>query len=230
MKQVSKLSAQKGFVASPPVIIGAIIVVAIIAIAISSGALKFSGYLKVDDSNKTQNDQTKSETPATTVIPTEKPKAAVKFFSEPFSDAKLGFSISYIEGWKVREDTSAVTMFKPSETKGAEQADALVTVMSGSIGDLTDTKLSTLADLQKVQLKKLFSDVKIIREGDTKVGEKVAYEIEFTGTMNKEKMHAKYIVLTTSSKLFAILAGANAGLWGDSEGELNASVQTFKLQ
>lgn len=223
---MNKLSArEKGFVL--PIMIIGVVVAGVIVLLVATGSLKSSN--KVNDSSKTGDNVTSPEQ-SPQVSPVETPKPAVKFFSEPFSDSKLGFSISYPEGWKVKEDTNAATMFKPSETKGSGQADALVTVLSGSIGDYAGTKLTTLADLQKVQLKKEFSGTEFLREGAVKVGDKDAYEIEFTGSMNKEKMHAKYIIITTSSKLFAILAGSNAGLWKDNEDILNASVQTLKLQ
>lgn len=222
---MSQFTAHQKGIASP-LLIGGVVVVGIIVFLIASGSLKLSGYVKVDDQNtsktETQNEQA--------VTPTEKPKLDVKLNPEPFVDSKLGLSISYPEGWKVDSATTNVTIYKPSETKGAGKADAIITIFSGSAGELQDTKLATIADLHKVQLKKLFSDVNITKEGETKIGDQDAYEMEFTGVMNGENMHGRYMVMTSSTKLYAILTGANIGLWNDLKDTLDASIQTFKKQ
>lgn len=223
-KLVNKYSAQQKGIVSP-LLIGGVVVVGIIVFLIASGTLKLSGYVKVDDQNTS-----KTETQNEQAAPTEKPKLDVKLNPEPFTDSKLGFSISYPEGWKVDSATTNATIYKPSETKGAGKADAIITIFSGSAGELQDTKLATIADLHKVQLKKLFSDVTIIKEGETKVGDQDAYEMEFTGVMNGENMHGKYMVMTSPTKLYAILTGANVGLWNDIKSTLDASIQTFKKQ
>lgn len=218
-----KDSAQRGVI--NPLMIGGVVVVGIIVFLVSSGALKFSGSIKVDDKSKSQAESQVSQ-PAST----EKPKLAVKLNAEPFTDSKLGFSISYPEGWKPNSATTNATFYKPSDTKGEGKADALITVFSASIGEYKDTKLATIADLHKVQLKKQFSDVNFIKEGEVKVGDQDAYEMEFTGVMGGENMHGRYMVLTSSTNLYAILEGANAGMWNDLKDILNASVQTFKKQ
>ena len=221
---------QKGFVA-PPLLIGGVAVVLIIVFLVATGALKFSGSIRVDDQNKPrENTQSVSDNNTPTATPTEKPKPSVKLFSEPFADAKLGFSVSYPEGWKVREDTSAVTFFKPSETKGADQADALVSIVSGALGELKDTKLATIADLHKVYIKKQFDNVEFTGETDVKVNSQDGYELEFTGSVKGEKMHARYIVLKGDKYLYAIIGMANTGLWDNEKETIEASVQTFKIQ
>ena len=222
---MKKLPAQ-GFVANP-LLIGAAIVVILIVVGIASGALKFSGYVKVDDQNKGQSGtQSVQSTPA----PTEQPKPQTKLNTEPFSDSKYGYSISYPEGWKVKEQTSNVTIFKPSETKGPEQADALVSVVAGDLGDNKGMKLTTIADIHKTYLKKQFSNAEVIGEKEVKVGDKDGYELEFTGTINTEKMHGRYIVLKGDKYIFAIVGMANTGLWDSEKNNIEASIQTFKLQ
>lgn len=221
---VNKYPAQQKGIASP-LLIGGVVVVGIIVFLIASGTLKLSGYVKVDDQNTN-----KTETQSKQSAPTEKPKVDVKLNPEPFVDSKLGFSIGYPEGWKLESTTTNAVIYKPSETKGAGKADAIITVFSGPVGELQDTKLATIADLHKLQLKKLFSDVDITKEGEVKVGDQDAYEMEFTGVMNGENMHGKYIVMTSSTKLYAILAGANVGLWNDIKSTLDTSIQTFKKQ
>lgn len=222
---MSKYSAQKGVI--NPLVIGGVVVLGIIVFLVASGALKFSGSIKVDDKSKSQTESQVSQPPPK---PTEKPKSEVKLNPEPFTDSKLGFSISYPEGWKANSATTNATFYKPSDTKGSDKADALVSVFSAAIGEYKDTKLATIADLHKVQLKKQFSDVNFIKEGEIKVGDQDAYEMEFTGVMGGENMHGRYLVLTSSSNLYAVLGGANAGLWNDLKDTLDASIQTFKKQ
>lgn len=218
-----KDSAQRGVI--NPLLIGGVVVIGIIVFLVSSGALKFSGSIKVDDKSKSQ-----AESQVSQPAPTEKPKQAVKLNAEPFTDSKLGFSISYPEGWKPNSATTNATFYKPSDTKGEGKADALITVFSASIGEYKDTKLATIADLHKVQLKKQFSDLNFIKEGEVKVGDQDAYEMEFTGVMGGENMHGRYMVLTSPTNLYAILGGANAGIWNDLKDTINASIQTFKKQ
>lgn len=220
--------SQEGVVS--PMIIGAIVVVGIlVAVGISSGALKFSGYVKVDDSNKPQENQTGSGSQdSQTPIPQEE-KPAVKLNPESYSDTKYGYSLSYPEGWKVKEQTTNVTIYKPSESKGADQADALVTVAAGDIGDNKDMKLTTIADLHKTYLKKQFSGAEIVGEKEIKVGDQDGYELEFTAAINTEKMHGRYIVIKGDNYLFAIIGMANSGLWDGEKENIDASIQTFKL-
>ncbi len=222
---MDKYSAQRGVV--NPIIIGGVVVLGIVVFLVTSGALKFSGSIKVDDKNKSQ---TESQVSQPTSKPTPEVKSSVKLNAEPFTDSKLGFSISYPEGWKVNSATTNATIYKPSDTKGSDKADALITIFSASIGEFKDTKLATIADLHKVQLKKQFSDVNFIKEGAVKVGGQDAYEMEFTGVMGGENMHGRYMVLTSPTNLYAILGGANAGLWNDLKDTINASIQTFKKQ
>ena len=214
-------SAQKGVI--NPLVIGGVVVLGIIVFLVASGSLKFSGSVKVDDKSKSQVESQVSQ-------PTPEPKSEVKLNLEPFTDSKLGFSISYPEGWKVNSATTNATIYKPSDTKGSNKADALISVFSIAIGEYKDTKLATIADLHKVQLKKQFSNVEFIKEGEVKVGEENAYEMEFTGAMGGENMHGRYMVLTSSTNLYAILGGANVGIWNDLKDTLNASIQTFKKQ
>lgn len=217
-------SRQKGF--ANLLVIGGVAILGIVVFLIASGSLKLSGYVKVDDKSKSQAGSQVSQSTAQSL---EKPKAAVKLSAEPFVDSKLGFSISYPEGWKVNSATTNVTIYKPSDTKGTGQADALISVLSVSIGEYKDTKLATIADLHKVQLKRQFSDVNFIKEGEIKVGQVSAYEMEFTGVMGGENMHARYLVVTSPTKLYAVLGGANAGMWNDLKGAIDASISTFKI-
>lgn len=220
---MNKFPAQRGVI--NPLVIGGVAVLGIIVFLVASGALKFSGSVRVDDKNKSQ---TESQTSQPT--PTPAPKAAVKLSSEPFTDSKLKFSISYPEGWKVNSATTNATIYKPSDTKGSEKADALISVFSGAIGEFKDTKLATIADLHKVQLKKQFSNVEFVKEGEIKVGGENAYEMEFTGVMGGENMHGRYMVITSSTNLYAILGGANTGIWNDLKSAIDTSIQTFKIQ
>lgn len=223
---MNKFSAQQKGVINP-LMIGGVVVVGIIVFLIASGALKFSGSIKVDDKSK---DQAESQVVQPTVTTTEAPKAEVELSSEPFADSKLGFSISYPQGWTVSSTTTGVNIFKPSTTKGSGQADAMVSVVTGDLGELKDTKLATIADLHKVYIKKQFGNVEFTGEKEVKVNGQDGYELGFTGTINNENMQAKYTVLKGASSLFALIEVANAGIWKDFVSELDTSVQTLKIQ
>ncbi len=222
---MDKYSARRGMVS--PLVIGGVVGLGIIVFLITSGGLKLSGSVRIGDKNKSQVENQTLPPAAQSVVA---PKSVVKLNPEPFSDSKLAFSISYPEGWKVNSATTNTTIYKPSDTKGSDKADALISVFSAPIGDYKDTKLATIADLHKVQLKKQFSNVEFIKEGEVKVGAENAYEMEFTGALGGENMHGRYLLLTSSTNLYAILGGANAGLWNDLKGSLDASIQTFKKQ
>lgn len=215
-------SAQKGVVS--PLVIGGVVVLGIVVFLVTSGTLKFPGSIKVDDQNvgkiETQNAQS---------TPKEEPKPEVKLNPEPFTDSKLGFSISYPEDWKVRSDTKGVSLYLPSSA-GSEKADVLVIVNTAPLGELRGSKLSTVADLQKVYLKKQFSNMVVIKEREIKVVDTDAYEIEFTAIIKGENMRARYIMLTTTADLYGILASANEGMWNKYTGSLDAVISSFKLQ
>ncbi len=225
---VNKFSAQKGVI--NPLVIGGVVVIGIIVFLIASGTFKFSGSI---DKPASQDSQVATQ-------PTEKPrpkddqplaeKPEVKMNAEPFTDSKLGFSISYPEGWKVKSATTNATVYKPSDTKGSDKADALVSIVVGDLGELKDTKLSSIADLHKVYIKKQFSNVEFTGEKEVKVNNQDGYELDFTGSINSENMQAKYIVLKGEKNLYAVIEMANIGIWKDTEKELDASVQSFKMQ
>jgi len=225
---MKKLSAQaesdQRGVIQPILIIGGA-VIGIIIILVATGTLKFSGYVKVDDSNK-QADLPSVQTEES--APAQKPQSAAKLNSENYTDTNYGFTISYPEGWKVREQTNNVTMFKPSETKGADQADALVSVVADKVGDNKDMKLASIADIHKTFLKKQFTSVDIIGEKETKVGAEDGYELEFNSVINSEKMHGRYIVIKGAKYLYVLVGMSNAGLWDGEKANIEASVQTFK--
>lgn len=218
---------EKGVIS--PLLIGGVVVIGIIVFLVASGTLKFSGYIRTD-SNKPQENQGTAQAPKQTPQSTEKPKSEVKLNPEPFTDSKLGFSISYPTGWTVSSTTTGVNIFKPSSTKGAGQADAMVSVVAGNLGELKDSKVATIADLHKVYIKKQFGNVEFSTEKEVKVNGQEGYQIEFTGTISGENMRSKYTVLKGSKSLFALVEVANAGMWKDLEKELDASVQTFKMQ
>lgn len=225
---MKKFSAQQGFVASVPLIIGAVAVGALVVL-IASGAIKLTGSVRYDKSGQQQNSSDAASDQPVQQPPEEK-KPAIKLNSESYSDVKYGYSINFPEGWKVREQTGNVTMFKPSETKGADQADALVSVVAGDLGDNKEMKLATIADVHKAYLKKQFGDVEVIGEREVKVNGQDGYELEFTGVISTEKMHGRYIVLKGDKYLFAIIGMSNTGLWDDEKDNIEASIQTFKLQ
>src|SRR3989344_7712957 len=107
---MNKFSAQtqKGMV-NPLVIVGVIIAV-IVAVVVSSGAMKFSGSIKVDDNKAPQGtvEQVVSE-------PTSLPKvqSSVVLNEEPYTSADLNFSIKYPTGWEVKPQSSSVNIFLP---------------------------------------------------------------------------------------------------------------------
>lgn len=232
---VNKFSAQNGVIS--PLVIGGVVVIGIIVLLVASGSLKFSGYIKTDSNqtslsrgDKSQESQESAQVPEATARSTEQSKSEVKLSSEPFTDSKLGFSISYPEGWKVKSATNNVNIYKPSDTKSGDQADAMVSIVAGDIGELKDSKVATIADLHKVYIKKQFSNVEFTGEKEVQINSQDGYQLEFTGTVNSQNMQAKYIVLKGEKNLFALVEVANIGMWKDLEKELDASVQTFKIQ
>lgn len=221
--------AQKGVVS--PMVIGAIVVVGIlVAVGISSGALKFSGYVKVDDSNKTQEDQTESVSENSQAQTPQEEKPSVKLNSESYSNTQYSYTISYPEGWKVKEQANNVNFFKPSVKKGGDQADVLVSVVADDLKDNKDMKLATIADLHKTFLKKQFGNAEITSEKEIKVGGQDGYELEFTGEIGVDKMHGRYIVIKGEKYLVALIGMAQADLWDNEKMSIEASIQTFKLQ
>lgn len=218
---------QKGVI--NPIVIGGVIVLGIIVFLAASGSFKFSASIKTDDQAQKQVEPESSEPQSTpTLSPTPEPAPAVKLNSEPFSDSKLKFSISYPEGWQVKQQSTSVNFYLQSKTKANGGADALLTISSVSAGEYKDTKLSTIGDLHKVQIKKNFGEVNFTGEKDSKVAGLDAYEMEFTGTLSGESVKAKYYIVSYSSYLYSLIAIASDKTWDANQDVFKASLDTFK--
>ncbi|MBI2593471.1 hypothetical protein HYW44_02405, partial [Candidatus Daviesbacteria bacterium] len=157
-------------------------------------------------------------------------KPSVKLNSESYSNTQYSYTISYPEGWKVKEQANNVNFFKPSVKKGGDQADVLVSVVADDLKDNKDMKLATIADLHKTFLKKQFGNAEITSEKEIKVGGQDGYELEFTGEIGVDKMHGRYIVIKGEKYLVALIGMAQADLWDNEKMSIEASIQTFKLQ
>lgn len=230
----SALSSQKGIV-SPLIIVG-VVVGAIILIGVLSGSMKFSGSIKYDKDSAPEYPtpaSTQDSVSQPTPEPSEPAAAAITssvLNDEPYSSSSMKFSIKYPKGWEVKLQSTSVNIFLQSKTKGAGQADALMTLSSTPGAEYKDTKLSTLADLQKVNINKTFSDVKFTGEMDTKVGGLPAYEIEFTGSLNGEAIHAKYYIVTSGGMLYSLITLTTEDVWSENQSNFMASLDTFKSQ
>lgn len=215
-----KSAIQKGVVA-PPLVIGGAVVVGLIVLLLATGNLNFTAKITKSGSEQTQSTSVKDKIK-------ELAGSSVEMAAEPFSSSQFGFSISYPKDWKVRNETTGVTVYLP-KAQDANQADALIVVSTASLGQLKGSKLSTIADLQKVQLKNQFSGMTVVKEGATKVGDVEAYEIEFTASVKAENMRTRYVILTSDTNLYGILGSAESNLWDKYKDHIDKSLSSFKL-
>ncbi|HEY5601049.1 MAG TPA: PsbP-related protein [Patescibacteria group bacterium] len=229
-----KFSAQdkpdgKGFITSPVILVVGAVIVGIVVLAVASGSFKFSGSVNVDKPSSESVSQTDDSTSVSNPASNTGSNSKAELSDEPYSNSDLEFSINYPKGWEVKPQSTSVNIFLPSATKGAGQADALITVSSMPVGSYKDTKLSSIGDLQKGTIKEQFENTQIVGEKDTKVAGLNAYEIEFTGVLGGEPIRAKYYIISNDSDLlYSLIIFSAQDVWEDNQNNFASSLDTFK--
>ena len=211
--------SQKGFIASPIVLVGVAVVVLVI-IGIASGGLK--GSFKITTNQQAPAGTTSQGEPT----PTSAPQSNTSF--KTYTSTSMNFSFEYPENWKVQEGSSNVTIALMEEGK-TNNAAALITAMSGPLGNSKDLQFASIVDMQKVAIKKEFGNSSFTVDKATKVGGLEARLLEFSGSMSGNPLTGKYLTTADKENIYAITVLADTDKWSKYSGDLQKALDSFKI-
>lgn len=207
---VTKKSAQKGIAAIPLLVIGAV-VVGVVVLLSATGALKFSGSVRVDKP---------IEQSPVVETPTVAPKSSVEFASEAYKTAD--YTMSYPEGWTVQEANKTVSITQKEPSAG-------LLIITNPIGSLAGAKLATIADANKLVAKQQFKNANFLKEEETKLNGQDAWKYELTANNDGTDIKVVYYVLADAKNMYVLMGTTTVANWAELEGQITASLNTFKL-
>jgi len=214
---VTKKSAQRG-IAAPPLLIAGGVIVGLIVLLTASGALKFSGYVKVDQ----PTNQTSPEAPLPAAEqPTQEmtaPESGIKLTAYQGTD----YTISYPEGWTVQSANSMVSITQKEPSAG-------ILIITNPIGSLAGAKLATIADANKLVAKEQFKNANFLTEEEMELNGQSAWRYELTANNDGTDIKVIYYVLADSKNMYILMGTTTVKNWAELEGHLTASLDTFKL-
>ncbi|OGG07442.1 hypothetical protein A2872_02465 [Candidatus Gottesmanbacteria bacterium RIFCSPHIGHO2_01_FULL_42_12] len=214
---MNKKSARRGIAALPIIIVVAVAIGAV-AVLSATGALKFSGYVRVDKPQGSSPEV--SETPTPTPTP-QQAKTSAALAVESYQNAN--FSISYPEGWKLQESGSMVAITQAQPSAG-------LLIITNPVGSLAGAKLSTIADANKLVAKGQFKNANFLKEEETMLNGQNAWRYELTANNDGTDIKVVYYVLADSKNMYILIGTASVENWTKLEGTLAASLETFKLE
>lgn len=216
---------QKGVV-NPVLIIAGVVILAIVAISISSGAFKFSGYVR-NDANQTQ-DQAQDSQPQESQKQEESQPLNL---SENYTHSSPAFSFKYPGNWGLDTKERQVTTF--SKDDGADNAKdspaGMVVSIAPLSGDLTGKKIATLGDLLKSEVEKQFPDGTINESGEVKLGANDSFVYKIVYPNKAKDFQANMYLLTDGSNLYTLFATASKDKFSKYEPTLQVVAESFTL-
>ncbi|MBI2338418.1 hypothetical protein HYU95_04510 [Candidatus Daviesbacteria bacterium] len=221
---------QKGFVASPPMIIGGIIVLVVIVLLVAGGNFKFSAKLNPTGQKQTATSDTTSskETVEETSAPTPTPAPESTSTFKTFTSEEMNLSFEYPEDWKINEASDAVTISLMEEGK-TNNAAAAISAVSKPLGSAKGFQFASIVDMQRVALKKEFSVQDFTVDNETKVGDNEARILEFQGTISGNSLTGKYLTTADKENIYAITVLADTDKWSKYSGDLQKTLDSFKV-
>lgn len=215
---------EKGFIAPPIAIIGAV-VVGIIVIGIVSGGLK--GSFKVTTDGQSSQQQSSEETNSQKAsAPTSAPTSSSNF--KTFTSEEINVSFEYPAEWKVNESSDTVTIALMEEGK-TNNAAAAITAVNRPLGSAKDLQFSSIVDMQRAALKKEFNTTDFSVDKEVKVGDKEARLLEFTGNISGNSLTGKFLTTADKNNIYAITALADSDKWSKYSGDLQKALDSFKV-
>lgn len=214
---------QKGFVASPPMIIGGIIVLVIVVLLFAGGSFKFSVGRTPSQQNQTATSETTVEESS---IPTP-PSVSTSTF-KTFTSESMNISFEYPEDWIINEGTDSVTIALLEEGK-TNNAAAGITALSKSLGSAKDLQFASIVDMQKIAIKKEFNTSELTVDEEAKIGDKEARLLGFDGNISGNPLTGRYLTTIDQDNMYAITVLADADKWSKYAGDLQKVLDSFKL-
>lgn len=222
MKESAQIN-QKGFVASPPMIIGGVVVLVIVVLLVAGGNFKFSAKMTPTGENQAATSETTTEEVPT---PTPSPVSTSNF--KTFTSEDMGFSFDYPEDWTVKEtsDTVTIALIEEGTTNNAAAA---ITAINRPLGNAKDLQFASIVDLQKVAIKKEFNNSDFTVDEETKIGDKEARLLGFEGNISGNSLTGRYLTTVDKNNIYAMTVLADADKWSKYAGDLQKALDSFKL-
>lgn len=214
---------QKGFVASPPVIIGGIIAL-IVIFFLATGNFKFSAKMDPTGQEQTPTSATISEEESTP-IPTSPPISTSTF--KTFTSEDKNISFDYPEDWTVSEDSKNVTIALIEEGT-TNNAAAAITAAKQPLGNAKGLQFASVVDLQKVAIKKEFNVSEFTIDEAAKIGSMEARLLGFDGNISGNPLTGRYLTTNDENNIYAMTVLADADKWSKYAGELQKALDSFK--
>ncbi|MBI2019044.1 hypothetical protein HYS95_00050 [Candidatus Daviesbacteria bacterium] len=222
MESVNKSARlnQKGFVASPPIIIGGIIAL-IVIFFLATGSFKFSA--KVDQPNQ---DQAATTETAVEETPTPSPVSTSNF--KTFTNEGMNISFEYPEEWLIQEGSNNVTiaLLKEGSTKNAE---AVITAAKGPLAGAKGLQFASVADLQKVNIKKEFNVTDFTLDEKAEISGREARLLGFDGTISGNPLTGRYLTTIDEDNLYALTVVTDRDKWSKHAADLQKVLDSFRL-
>lgn len=216
---------QKGFVASPPMIIGGIIALVVVFLLVAGGSFKFSAKMTPTEQNQAATSETTPEE-APTPIPTSSPVSASTF--KTFTSEDMNISFEYPEEWIVKEtsDTVTIALIEEGTTNNAAAA---ITAINRPLGSAKGLQFASVVDLQKVALKKEFNTSEFTVDEETKIGNKEARLLGFDGNISGNPLTGRYLTTIDENNIYAMTVLADADKWSKYSADLQKALDSFKV-
>lgn len=227
---MNKFSAQKGVV--NPLVIGGVVVIGIIVFLVASGSLKFSGYIKTDNSQTQDQTQVQSEEnqPQETAKQ-EEPKPESLDLGESYTHSSPAFTFKYPKDWGLDTKERQVTIFtKDGGADNAKDSPAGMVVSVAPLSDeLTGKKIATLGDLLKSQIEKQFPNATTKESSETKLGTNESFVYKIVYPNKATDFQANIYLLTDGSNLYTLFLTARKDRFEKYEPTLQSIAETFTL-
>lgn len=219
---MNKKSAQFGFVASPPIIIGAV-VIGIIVLLMTTGALKFKA--SVTKTNDSSNNNT-----VTTSKKEEPKKVVAKDLTETYTSQAMKLSINYPKGWKIDEiGTNAVIYSMDLNAKDRNTSPAGVILNSSTRTQTKGLSFTTLTNLAKESLSKEFTGMILDSDSDVKVGSYDSHLFKFTYQNGNNTLEGRSYLFATEDRTYVVMGTGLKSIWGEYEETIQKMIESFRI-
>lgn len=225
LNQKGSACRQAGFIASPPMIIGGIVVLVIVALLVAGGNFKFSAKITPTGENQATTSETTTEKiPEPT--PTPSPVSTSNF--KTFISKDMNMSFEYPEGWLIQEGTNNVTiaLLEEGSTKNAE---AVITAAKGPLAGAKGLQFASVADLQKVNIKKEFNITEFTLDEEAEISSREARLLGFDGSISGNPLTGRYLTTIDEDNLYALTVVTDKDKWSKHAADLQKTLDSFKL-
>jgi oligopeptide transport system substrate-binding protein len=142
-----------------------------------------------------------------------------------YTDSASGFSVTLPKGWdglSTGKKTPSLYIYSPI----GEQSVMSQVIIDSSTSDTTARDyVNTFMD----QFKKFMQDIKVVSEGEKKVGEYSGYNIIFTGNVQASSIKFRVLSVVRGSQIYSIIGQTITSYYNEKENTIDKLFDSFKL-